>query len=320
MLASARVTLKHHRFEVLATILAALGLAAACLWLNSQLLAVNARPDCFREWMDGPDSASRECATAVRAFSDILFSNMSWIDPGMAILPFVVGIFIGVPVVARELETRTAQTAWSLSPSRTRWLANQIWPLVLVAGTAICIASIASSMLHATRINAFPPQIFEGLGFHGPLVAARALAAFGLAMLIGAVVGRSLPAVVLAAVVCLFAVLFVPTYARDAWARTQPSQLFEWSDPTPRITFDDFYRTPSGGFISLGEALSLVPEESADNPYAWMLENGYISFSRGITAETASQWEPLEVAGTLVAGVLLVGATTPVVNRRRPTA
>jgi hypothetical protein len=54
----------------------------------------------------------------------------------------------------RELETRTAQTAWSLSPSRTRWLANQIWPLVLVAGTAIVIASIASSMLHTTRINA----------------------------------------------------------------------------------------------------------------------------------------------------------------------
>jgi hypothetical protein len=38
----------------------------------------------------------------------------------------------------------------------------------------------------------------------------------------------------------------------------------------------------------------------------------------GITAETARGWEPVEIAGFVVAGLVLTLGTVAVVDRRRP--
>ena len=40
---------------------------------------------------------------------------------GVLAAPILMGLFLGVPLVARELESRTAPLAWSLSRSRRRW-------------------------------------------------------------------------------------------------------------------------------------------------------------------------------------------------------
>jgi hypothetical protein len=316
MLSLARVTLKHHRFEVVATSLAALALAAACIWYNSQLLAIDVPAGCFERWLETAGSPGTDCSLPVRAFTGLMYSFTSWLDPAMAVLPFAAGILTGVPVVARELETRTAQTAWSLSPSRTRWLAHQIWPIMLVVGAAVTVAAIASGMLYTTRANSFPPELFNA-GFHGPIVAARAVAGFGIGTLIGTLTGRSLPAVIVAAVIALAAVIVLPVTARDAWARTQPRELYEWSDERPRVILDSFYRGPDGQLVPVDVAFALVPD-NVEDPYSWLFDAGYVAFSTGISAETAAQWEGIENAGTLAVGALLVGATFRVVNRRRP--
>jgi hypothetical protein len=57
----------------------------------------------------------------------------------MKILPFGVGLLAGVPIVARELEMRTAQTAWSLNGSRLRWLIRQVAPIGGVVALAIAV-------------------------------------------------------------------------------------------------------------------------------------------------------------------------------------
>src|SRR5947208_2362563 len=40
----------------------------------------------------------------------------------MILVPGLIGIFLGAPLVARELETGTHRLAWAQSISRTRWL------------------------------------------------------------------------------------------------------------------------------------------------------------------------------------------------------
>ena len=47
-------------------------------------------------------------------------------------LSFAAGLFLGVPIVARELERGTARLAWSLAPSRMRWFLARMLPILVV--------------------------------------------------------------------------------------------------------------------------------------------------------------------------------------------
>jgi hypothetical protein len=49
------------------------------------------------------------------------------------------------------------------------------------------------------------------------------------------------------------------------------------------------------------------------------VDRGYETVQLGITAETAAGWEPLEIAGTTLLGLVLTGGAVAVVDRRRPT-
>lgn len=318
MITTARLVLKHHRFELLAVSMAALLIAIAGLWFNSQLLAVGVPDGCFEKWIHAAGEPDATCSQAVQAFSLILYSNSAWFDPAIAVLPFAAGALSGVPLVGRELEGRTAQIAWSLSPSRVQWLLAQIWPVGLILLAFVGLAAGSASMLHETRINSFPPVLFEGLGFHGPLVVARGLLAFGLGLLTGALIGRTLPALIVTTVLCGLLVLFAAATARDSWLRGQPGELVEASGPPPALIFEQFYRAPDGDLIGEEEALSLVPPEEID-PDAWLSEAGYAAVSRGITASKAAEWEQIELAATSALGVAVVVASFAVVHRRRPT-
>ena len=149
MLASARLTLKQHRFEVGVATIAAVLLGAAALVVDARLRAVNASSGCFESWLAG--NPTSDCSTSVAAFASINESQANVVFAAMAILPFAVGLLGGVPIVGRELEARTAETAWSLSASRIAWLGRQLLPIVLSLGLAVTFASVAAGVLEATR-------------------------------------------------------------------------------------------------------------------------------------------------------------------------
>jgi hypothetical protein len=50
----------------------------------------------------------------------------SLVDQTFPLLPFVVGCFLGAPLLAREYEQRTHLFAWTQSVSRTRWLSSRL--------------------------------------------------------------------------------------------------------------------------------------------------------------------------------------------------
>lgn len=317
MLTAARVTLKHHRFEIVAVTMVALLLAAAGQWFNSTLLGFNVPPECFEAWMNSGGEPAKDCSLVVEAYAQFLYGNMSWFDPAMAILPFAAGTLIGVPLVARELESRTAQTAWALSPSRTQWLLYQLWPVLLVVGVAVTLAALSAAILHHTRLNGFPPISFQGQGFQGPLVIARALSAFGVALLAGAFIGRSLPALIVSVVVSAF-VLFIAMNARQAWINSHPGQLVDADTSRGALLLESYWQAPDGTLVADDEVFALLPDNIEDS-YEWLLQNGYRSVARAISPEVAAQWEPIESAGTVAFGAALIALTFPVVSRRRPT-
>jgi uncharacterized membrane protein (DUF441 family) len=186
-----------HRWEVLASVVGTAVLAALMLWLASQLRMLAAsEPGC-------PDPASyvAGCEQFAQRFSDLG-------DWGRQLLlvswgtPFGMGLVLGVPLVSRELEHRTAGIAWTLSRSRGWWLARRVAFLALVLIALLGVLAIVSEILAAAVLPTLQlDSDFTWYGRRGWLIVARGLAALGIGVLLGAVVGRLLPAMLTAAFV-----------------------------------------------------------------------------------------------------------------------
>jgi hypothetical protein len=89
------------------------------------------------------------------------FTNMDFLFGGTVIvvylLPVVVGVFWGVPMVTREMETGTHNLAWNQTITRGRWLATKLGLGVLAATLAAGLLSLAVSWW-ASPIDALASQ------------------------------------------------------------------------------------------------------------------------------------------------------------------
>jgi hypothetical protein len=204
----------------------------------------------------------------VRSALDLLASAASLAKVGALATPFLLGLFLGVPLVAREIEGRTASIAWTLSGSRRRWLVHRAAPVVVVVVLAALLVGIGGEVLtRSAPGNEGVDPGFGDYGSRGALVAVRALAVLTLGIGVGALVPRQLPALLLAlgTTIALFAAL---TLGMDAWmaaeavpievgpAQQGASRIFDMAyreDATGRlISFADYYSN-HGGDIGVPE-------------------------------------------------------------------
>src|SRR6266480_3728272 len=228
MLAVARVTLKLHRFEVGTAVLAAI---AAAVWGASIAIRIGGlgvSQACLDQVRGSADGSGIEstCLAAVRSGTGIIGETYLTGEGSiplsvMGVLPFLLGLLGGVPIVARELEARTAQTAWSLNPSRTRWLMRQVAPVGLLLGLLMTLAALIAIPVGGDWVRWGFGGAPALIGLQGPLAVVRAVGAFGIGLAVGALLGRTLPAFIFGAALA-FAILFAAGQARQAWAAAQP--------------------------------------------------------------------------------------------------
>ena len=80
------------------------------------------------------DSIRVACQRALDAFDDAQRSLGGLLLTPLLLVTYAIGLFLGVPIVARELERGTVRLAWSLAPSRWRWyLRSRCCPILVVA-------------------------------------------------------------------------------------------------------------------------------------------------------------------------------------------
>jgi hypothetical protein len=155
-------------------------------------------------------------------------NNFGWLDFGiywMMLLPAIVGVFVGAPLVARELENGTFRFVWLQSVTRTRWFIAKVVALLaacLLAATALS-GIIAWSMEPLVRvdgiqlaggINPLIPPLFDLTGIALP---AATLLALSLGILAGTMTRRIILAMFVT--ILLFAMVRVPvTLARPHFA------------------------------------------------------------------------------------------------------
>ncbi|HWP64211.1 MAG TPA: hypothetical protein VNO86_12150 [Candidatus Binatia bacterium] len=307
-----------HRVEVALAALASVVVGVAALYVTWRLGGLSVPEACFRVWNEvTPDT--EYCLAYLTTVGTVYNEEAARVYAIMAILPAALGLLAGVPIVGRELEAGTAEFAWSIAPSRRRWLLRQAMGLGILLAVAFGFTAAASGALEASRRVLMPATPFEHLGLYGITAFARMLAAFGLGLLLGALTGRTLPAFAGGAIV-MAGLIVAAGFAREGWAALQPTVVV---DPVTDPDFDGevvgiAWLDPSGAFVSYADAHARVPSGVDGDPDAWLWDNGYRQVQLGITRSTAEGWQSLEVAGWLVGALAMVGATAWVVDRRRP--
>jgi hypothetical protein len=134
------------------------------------------------------------------------------------VLPALIGLFWGAPLIARELEAGTHQLAWNQSITRTRWLAVKLGLVGLATITAAGLISLAvdwwTDPIDKTAFDQFPrmePLLF---GTRGIVPIAYAAFAFALGVTVGMLVRRTLAAMAITLAVFVAVQVAVPQLVR----------------------------------------------------------------------------------------------------------
>ena len=112
------------------------------------------------------------------------------------IVPVILGMLWGAPLVAHELETRTSDFAWAQSVTRARWLAVKAGWLLLAAATCggvlAALTTWWSGPVNTWQASQFDPGQFDTQGI---VPIGYAVFAMALGIAAGTVARRTLPAI-----------------------------------------------------------------------------------------------------------------------------
>jgi ABC-type transport system involved in multi-copper enzyme maturation permease subunit len=130
----------------------------------------------------------------------------------LLLLPGLIGAVVGATVLGRELEMGTWRLAWSQTVPRTRWLIVQL----AVAATGLIVLGAVITLIitwyRAPMDRLTGHFVHNAYDYEGLVFTAYILFAFGLAVLAGQLLRRSIPAM-LAALVPWVAVRLVVEFA-----------------------------------------------------------------------------------------------------------
>lgn len=194
----------------------------------------------------------------------------------MFVLPTLIGIFWGAPLLARELETGTHRLAWNQSVTRTRWLATK---LAIVGTAAALTAGVLSWAITswAHRIDqATGGRIAPGeFAVRGIVPIGYALFAFALGVTFGMLIRRTVPA--MAATLGIYAAAF---FAMQEWIRERLATPSHITRPLDISTLDALMIDRDNQMMVIG----------SDNlPDAWILTNRTITDTGQVFTGPADQ-------------------------------
>ena len=317
MLHALALAFRLHRWEIGVVAVAAILVSVGALWVTSQLSQLLAQCRAANAVV-APCGSLTEMGTVYHSESrDVMYL----VQMGIAALPYIAGVVLGAPLVSRELEHRTAQFGWPLARSRARWLWFRFLPIALVGAVLLAIPAMAGEVLERTLHPVIDPGMsFEGYGTRGPVLVLRFLPVVAAAALIGTLLGRQLPSVLVAGVVA-GAMAFGNEMIHPLWLEPTGQQDVEVYAPLETLGslyVTTRYRDLDGNWISEEEAIEQMtwdpesgePEpDPAETPRPILLMIPRERYGEVVLRDSAA----LVGAGALLSGFLLVA-----VRRRRP--
>lgn len=233
---------------------------------------------------------------------------------GAAVVTVLGAMVLGLTIIGREVERQTTSLAWTLAPSRTRWLLSRCFFLglgIVVVSAALGLAAdqLSVSIQSAGRIGAW-----EGVELRAPILASRALAALGLAVIAGSVTGRVLPGLLIGGLATLVLVIGI-SIGMDSWLRSQAVRMDIDAVSSARIIDTEWRDLSTGRVLNRLEYFEATPPPGA--PPDWDTTN-FEPIPIGVPDSRVGDYVTVESSLLLgVLAVMLVAASV-LVERRRP--
>jgi ABC-type transport system involved in multi-copper enzyme maturation permease subunit len=146
-------------------------------------------------------ASNGNCDDLVHAFTN-KFGNLITAHTWVSLVPMLVGVFWGAPLMAREIEEGTHRLAWTQTVSRGRWLATK---LAFYLSASLLIAAALTALMtwwfqpieqiRDHGITVFSRLSTEVFDFRGIVPLAYTLFAFAVGMAAGTFFKRSIAAI-----------------------------------------------------------------------------------------------------------------------------
>lgn len=307
ILTATRLTYRINRFEiqaiVAATALSAIVSAIVVTWLQR-----SGYVDCINVY-DTPPVACLQMMTVGSWMTKIASISMNLVS----VFPFLAGILLGGPLIARELDRGTARLAWSLGPSRMRWFVQRVVPiLLLVAGVSFAIGVVGERLVALFAPGVDLANSFVASRERGILIMTGALLAASIGVAIGAIVGRTMPTLILALVLAGAGGLAIHGVNQNLLTgEAVPLPDSSGND----LQFDSRFRLPDGRLVTYDELSIIDPSINSIDGFG---PDKYPYVALGIPGSRFREVEGREAIAQLLIAAAFLGLAAFVVTRRRP--
>lgn len=186
-----------------------------------------------------------------------------------AVIPLLLGIFYGAPIVAKEIEDGTHNLAWTQGVTRRQWLLSNVGCMLLAAAVWGTLLSVLVSWWRGPE-NALGSR-FDTFDIQGIVPIAYAVAAVAVGIAVGALVRRLLPAIAITLAAFLTLRLPVALYLRPHFMTPLRAvgALSRGTDvPSGSWVLSSYLVAPNGQTFAPGISLGELPAACRPDPIA----------------------------------------------------
>jgi ABC-type transport system involved in multi-copper enzyme maturation permease subunit len=229
-------------------------------------------------------------------------------QPLLYVLPGLLGVFVGAPLLAREFEEKSHWVAWTQGISRARWLGTKVGLVMLTVALAMMGLGIVA-LVEA----AYFPQPWLAFDVAPPVFVAHSIFAIALGVATGTLV-RNTPSA-MAGTFISFAVAYVFVIGRR-WSIVEPARIEGDSIPLGGFQLDTQYYDASGHEIT---DIPAAVYQRLNNPGSWtsaLRAEGITEINLYQPFERFWLFQAMETAIFLALAAILIALTFLIVHRR----
>jgi hypothetical protein len=242
----------------------------------------------------------------------------------MLVVPVLLGVFLGAPVLARELESGTFRFAWTQGCGRVRWAVTKLALLaVVVTAVTWAFTQLFTWYYHPFvadgQVSRLLPLAF---GLLGVAFAAWTLAAFAIAVFFGALIRRTVPA--MAATLASWTFLAIGTAVGLRQHYQAPLRTTALNPPSGSWILGGFVTGPNGQVLNqsaLNQLVQHAPASVQNSPDLnalanWLTQQHYTQWTSYEPVSRFWHFQLIEGGWLLALAAILLAAAVWLVRRR----